>query len=192
MIIEKLRNFPALDEGHCQGSMAFCILGPSWPPKACLTTWGRSTPFSLAYWENWPTFFEVRVFPAAQVGLGVNSPHKSAEHHQSTPRTPPVHLPLSTLDGRLLHTCARRKTIDHRAAGSDVTRGMGTNTAGLISTIPAEAKDSKVRLKLAGGHGAPKASQLTGQCSSCSPSASSQCSLFIMVRQAMAALAGNY
>ena len=53
--------------------------------------------------------------------------------------------------GRLLHTYyyALRKTVDHKAAGLEVAGGMGTKAAELINTISAEAKDSKVRLKLA-------------------------------------------
>ena len=51
--------------------------------------------------------------------------------------------------GRLLHTYALRKTVDHKAAGLEVAGGMGTKAAELINTISAEAKDNKVRLKLA-------------------------------------------
>ena len=38
--------------------MVFCILGPIWPPKACLATWDRFTPFPHvhAYRENQPIF----------------------------------------------------------------------------------------------------------------------------------------
>ena len=45
--------------------MAFCTLGPIWSPKACLATWGRSTPFSHAHRENQPTF-QNKGFPLNQ------------------------------------------------------------------------------------------------------------------------------
>ena len=40
-------------------------------------------------------FFEVWVFPANNVGLCVDGPHKPAEHLQNTPGTPAMHIPLA-------------------------------------------------------------------------------------------------
>ena len=55
-------------------------------------------------------FFEVWVFPAVNVGLGVDGPHNNTGDLQNTPGTPAMHLPLgaagsqSALYGRMCNT----------------------------------------------------------------------------------------
>ena len=65
-------------------------IGPIWPPKACLATWGRSTPFSHAYRGNRPISQKTRVSPKTQVGLCVDGPYRTTAHLQNTTSTPPA------------------------------------------------------------------------------------------------------
>ena len=92
-IFEKIRNFSALDERDCQAASLFAIWGQfgretrAWPDGA------DPTHFHMHIGKI-GQFLEVWVFPAANVGLCVHGPCKTAGVLQNTPGTPAMHFPL--------------------------------------------------------------------------------------------------
>ena len=78
-IFEKIRNFSALDERDCQAAWLFAHWGQfgretrAWPD-------GADPPHFHMHIGKIGQFFKIRVFPATRVGLGADSPHKTARH----------------------------------------------------------------------------------------------------------------
>ena len=94
VFFEKVRHFAVLDEGNCQTAWLFAYWGPCGRERRA-GPHGADPPHFHMHRGKIGQFFEARVFPAAQVGLGVDGPHKTAENLQNTPRTPPVCRPLA-------------------------------------------------------------------------------------------------
>ena len=92
-MVEKIRNFSALDERDCQAAWLFAHWGQfgretrAWPD-------GADPPHFHMHIGKIGQFFKIRVFPAPQAGLCVDGPCKTAGHLQNTPGTPAMDFPL--------------------------------------------------------------------------------------------------
>ena len=92
-IVEKIRNFSALDERDCQAAWLFA----HWGQFGCETrAWpdGADPPHFHMHIGKIGQFLEVWVFPGTQAGLCVDGPCEAAGHLQNTPGTPAMHFPL--------------------------------------------------------------------------------------------------
>ena len=92
-ILEKIRNFSALDERDCQAAWLFAHWDQfgretrAWPD-------GADPPHFHMHIGKIGQFFRIRVFPATNVGLCVHGPCKTTGDLQNTPGTPAMHFPL--------------------------------------------------------------------------------------------------
>ena len=117
-ILEKIRNFSALDERDCQAAWLFAHWGQfgretrAWPD-------GADPPHFHMHIGKIGQFLEVWVFPGIQAGLCVDGPCEAAGHLQNTPGTPAMHFPLGASGSQsALYLCCRPRDPCTREQGS--------------------------------------------------------------------------
>ena len=87
---KKVRNLLSHDAGDCRMACLSSEWGLFGRQKRTWATWGKTTTYPHDTGKI-GHFFKIGVFHETWVGLGVDGPHKTAEHLQNTPK---ARLPL--------------------------------------------------------------------------------------------------